>query len=256
VLSSTLGDLIRYLAPSAIGSMLFMAKFANKRNIPIMTDVTQLLSSVVIVTTVAAGLVRPWGRPFKVTDKGVHATRTVVRWRLMFPFAAMAGATVLGILRNASSFSPLYGTDGYAVNVFWSLFNIAVLVLACAICVEAPPRRLTERFRSHERATLRLANGMQVPCEVNDVSLGGARLALGIGSLRADDAGVLTFADGVEAPCALVRTLPGGAAVRFADDAATRRALIKKLFTGAYDNDIREIRLTRVAAAIAHRLAA
>jgi len=255
VISSTIADLIRFLAPSAIGSMLFMGKYADKRNVPIMTDVTQLISSFVIVRTVVTALARPWGRPFKVTNKGVHSQRTVVQWRLMFPFAAMAGATVLGIVRNATSFSPLYGTDGYAVNVFWSLFNVAVLVLACAICVELPRRRMEERFECRERATLRLANGTQVPCEVTDISLGGARLSPMIGSLRADDSGLLTFADGVDAPFAMVRSVAGAAAVRFPDDPSTRRKLIAKLFTGRYDSDVREIKLTRVALALLQRLA-
>jgi PilZ domain-containing protein len=97
---------------------------------------------------------------------------------------------------------------------------------------------------------------MQAPCEVRDISLGGANIALGIGRLRAGDEGVLAFADGVEAPFELVRNLAGGLAVRFDDDAKTRRKLIAKLFTGDYDNDVPQIKVGKVFMAVGKRLAA
>jgi cellulose synthase (UDP-forming) len=256
VISSTIADLIRYLAPATVCSILFMGYFAKKRIIPVMTDVTQLMTSFVIIATVATGLVRPFGHPFKVTAKGVSTNRITVQWRLFLTFAAMALATILGIVINVSQYSPLYGTDGYEVNVFWSLFNIAVLVIACTVCIELPKRRAEERFTSGEAAILRLTSGMQAACEIRDISLSGANLGVPLGRLRADDGGVLIFADGVEAPFEIVRNLEGGLAVRFSSDSTTRRKLIAKLFTGGYDNDVEEIQVTRVLAAVGKRLAA
>lgn len=256
VISSTVGDLFCYLAPSAICSIIFMSFFARKRILPVMTDVTQLISSFAIFSTVLVALVRPWGHPFKVTAKGVATDKVTVQWRLLTPFALMALATIIGVAANISPYAATYGTDGYEVNVFWSLFNVAVLMIACAVCVELPRRRAEERFASGERATIRLSTGMQAPCDVRDISLSGANISLPMGALRADDTGVLAFADGVEAPFRLVRPLPSGLAVRFSDDSATRRKLIAKLFTGGYDNEVPQIKVTRVMAAIGKRLAA
>jgi cellulose synthase (UDP-forming) len=256
VISSTIDDLLRYLAPSVICSLIFMGYYAHKRIIPVMTDVTHLLASFTITATVALALVRPWGHPFKVTAKGVASDRIVVQWGLLAPFAALAVATILGIALNISQYSPLYGTDGYEVNVFWSVFNILVLVIACAVCIELPRRRSEERFESGEQALVRLNTGMQAPCMIRDISLGGANISLGIGRLRANDEGALVFADGVEAPFQLVRELPGGFAVKFAGDAATRRSLIAKLFTGRYANEVPQIRVGKVFTAVGRRLAA
>jgi hypothetical protein len=50
--------------------------------------------------------------------------------------------------------------------------------------------------------------------------------------------------------------LPYGLAVRFSEEADTRRKLIAKLFTGQYDNEVPQIRVTRVMAAIGKRLVA
>jgi cellulose synthase (UDP-forming) len=221
-----------------------------------MTDVTQLLTSFTIVATVAVGLVKPWGHPFKVTAKGISTDRIVVQWRLLLPFSGMAVATIVGVATNVSQYSPLYGTDGYDVNVFWSVFNIAILAIACAVCVELPKRRAEERFQSGETATLRLDNGMQAPCVVRDISIGGANIALGLGRLRADDEGALVFGDGVEAPLQIVRSVPGGLAVRFNDSVETRRKLIAKLFTGGYANEVAQVRIGHVFAAVGKRLAA
>lgn len=256
VISGTLNELLSFLAPYVVCSILFLGFYAHKRIIPIMTDVAQLLTSFTIIATVATALVRPWGHPFKVTAKGISSDRTVVQWRSLLPFAALALATVIGIIRNVSQYSPLYGTDGYEVNVFWSVFNIAVLVIACAVCVEMPRRRMEERFPSREAAMVRISTGMQIPCEVHDISLGGANLALGIGRLRADDEGALVFANGVEASFEQVRNLPHGVAVRFRADAQTRRNLIAKLFTGSYANEVSQIKLRKLFTAVCKRLAA
>jgi cellulose synthase (UDP-forming) len=256
VISSTLNDMLYYLAPMVACSIVFMAAYAHKRIIPVMTDVTQLLTSFTIVATVAGALVRPWGHPFKVTAKGVSSNRVVVQWSLLLPFAALAMATILGVATNVSQYSPLYGTDGYEVNVFWSVFNVAVLVVACAVCVELPKPRAEERFQSGEAAFVRLANGMQAPCVVRDISIGGANLSLGIGQLRTGDEGALVFGDGVEAQFQLVRNLSNGLAVRFSDNVETRRRLIAKLFTGGYANEVPQIKVTRVLAAVGKRLAA
>jgi cellulose synthase (UDP-forming) len=256
VISSTVADLVYYLAPTVVCSILFMGAYADKRIIPVMTDVTQLLTSFTIVATVAVGLVKPWGHPFKVTAKGVATDRIIVQWRLLLPFAGVAVATIVGVATNMSQYSALYGSDGYNVNVFWSVFNIAVLAIACAVCVELPKRRAEERFQSGEAATIRLANGMQAPCVVRDISAGGASLGLGLGQLRADDEGVLVFGDEAEAPFQIVRSIPGGLAVRFNNSVETRRKLIAKLFTGGYANEVTRIQIRHVFAAVGKRMAA
>ena len=256
VISSSIADLLDYLAPTVACSILFMGFYARKRIVPVMTDVTQLLASFAIISTVAVALFKPWGHPFRVTAKGVSSDRVTVRWSLLLPFAALALATVIGVALNISQYSPLYGTDGYEVNVFWSVFNIIVLVIACAVCVELPKRRVEERFQSGEPALVKLTTGMRAPCVVRNISLSGANLVLGIGRLRSGDEGVLEFANGVEAPFKLARNLSGGLAVRFRDDSETRRKLIAKLFTGGYANEVPMIRVSKVFAAVGRRLAA
>jgi cellulose synthase (UDP-forming) len=254
VIASTVDDLVIWLAPSLVSSIIYMGFYANMRVVPVMTDVSQLLTSFAIARTVAVGLVRPFGHPFKVTAKGVSSERITIQWKYLLPFAALALATALGIAINLSRYSPLHGSDGYSVNVFWSIFNIAVLVLACAVCIELPKRRQQERFQSGETATLVLSSGERLPCTVRDISLGGANLAIAVAQVLPGSRGYLEFAHEMLVPFEGLRYLPGGLAVRFADEEETRHKLIAKLFTGGYENEVRKVRLGGVLRSIGQRL--
>lgn len=103
---------------------------------------------------------------------------------------------------------------------------------------------------------VRLGNGLQVPCVVRDISLGGANLAIGFGRLRAEDQGCLVLSNGIEAPFAQVRQAQSGIAVRFRLDKETRRQLIARLFTGGYANEVQQIKLGRLFGSVVRRLAA
>jgi cellulose synthase (UDP-forming) len=254
VISSTIDDLIFWLAPAVVCPILYMGFYARLRIMPVMTDVSQLISSFAILRTVAVGLVRPFGHPFIVTAKGISSEKKIVQWNLLLPFAALALATAVGMAINTSRYSPLYGTDGYSVNVFWSIFNIAVLVLASLTCIELPRHRRDVRFQSAEAATLSLSSGEQLPCTVRDISLGGAKLAVSFQEIATGQKGLLDLGHDFTIPVEAVRTMPGLLAVKFAHDEATRQKLIVKLFTGGYENEIREIRASRVLRIIAQRL--
>lgn len=244
VIDSTIEDLLYWLAPYAVCSIVYMAALARNRVLPVMTDVTQLLSSFVICRTVATALVKPWGHPFKVTAKGVATDGVTVQWGFLMPLLVLAGGTVTGMLANLSPYSPLNGTAGYAVNIFWSIFNVAVLLLAGAVCGELPKRRRSERFASGEAAEIRLPGGIRLACVVRDISLGGARLA-GLDRGMGVGAGNLAFADGLALPFDAVRPVGDDLAVRFPDEPSVRRALIVKLFTGDYDNEVERIRFLK-----------
>ena len=148
VIDANAQDIIYWLAPAAAASMTFMATHGKNRVIPILTDVTQLLSAFAIVGTVAMAIAKPWGHPFKVTAKGGATNNITVQWGVAIPFALMAVATALGVLIHLSPYSPLKIAPGYALNVIWSIASIAMLLLAVHICIEAPRPRLCENPRN------------------------------------------------------------------------------------------------------------
>ena len=257
VINADVDDLLYWLGPPVVAGMTYMAIYGRGLNLPVMTDLTHLLSSLVIVRTVATALVKPWGHAFKVTPKGLSSERVVVQWRLLAPFAAMAAATFLGVLVNSAAFARLHAAPGYSVNVFWSILNIIVLLLVVAVCVELPRRRKEERFVLEEVAALRLPSGAAFPCRVRDMSVGGARIGgLPGWTLAAGEATLLLDQGRLELPCRLLRTIGSDVATQFYDAPATRRALIGYLFTGRFHNEVEKIRAGRVLWQVARRLVA
>ncbi len=250
-------ELLAYLGPSAFGGIVFMSIYSRNRVMPIMTDVTQLLCASTLILTVISGLIRPWGRPFKVTAKGASTQSVTVQWAHLLPFAIMIAGTFAGILMNISQFSALRGTQGYAVNMLWSLYNILFLTIAVTVCIELPRRRSHERFALDECAVIQWADGGQTPCRLHVASLGGAQIKdIHFAPKGAPEAGILLLDGGaIEAPFTPVRPIGHNAlAVRFDLNASTRRALILKLFSGAHRNKVDEINPPRVLFAIGKKL--
>jgi hypothetical protein len=168
-----------------------------------------------------------------------------VQWGIALPFAAMIGATLIGMLLHLPPYSPLRVMPGYSLNVIWSLCSIAVLALAIQICVEPPRRRLNERFASDEPAILALPDNRTISCVVSDLSVGGAQLRSPAGAAEQWNGitpGRLTFVrDGTTLKFQPVRVKAGDLAVKFDDDARTRRLMISKIFTGSYRNGVEHI---------------
>lgn len=241
VIVSTVDDMIYWLAPYLISSMMFMYLFANNKVFPILTDVSHLLCSFSISRTVFTTLFKPYGHPFKVTAKGVSTNGIVVQWNILLPFLVMGAGTLLGIMYNMQSYSSLAGTAGYGINVFWSLFNMMVLTIACMVCVEFPKMRRFERFLSGENATLEI-NGCIVNCVVLDISLGGAKVLLREANFRSVQEGLKIKVNiyDTKIPAKITRFIntETEVAIEFEIDTAMRRFLIAKLFTGNYNNEI------------------
>jgi cellulose synthase (UDP-forming) len=257
VLRATGSDLLYWMAPMFVANLIFMNYLAENRVLPIMTDVTQLLTAFVICRTIVTGLIRPFGRPFKVTAKGLSTSGITIQWRFLWPHAMLAALTILGLLLHVTKFSPAHGVQGYTANVFWSLFNAAMLTLTALACVELPHRRRDERFITSEPVRIRLTGmaALRFPdgefsSNLKDLSLGGAAIKVE-GMLKPADckAGekvsllVYSAADGVvhDLPCQVVSHRGDALTVHFDSDLWIRHTLIRKLFTGAYHHEVERI---------------
>jgi cellulose synthase (UDP-forming) len=223
--------------------------------LPVMTDATQLVAAVALVRTIAVGLARPFGQPFRVTAKGLSTERVTVQWSIMLPLVAVALATFGGIWINIAPTDGAFGRPGFTVNLFWSVFNIMVLAIASAVCVELPRRRRSERFLTTEPGSLVFDSGETLPCRLADLSVAGASLTVAPGAVHIEGAGRLHLAGGIEVPFRAVRTQAERMAVVFDPDPATRRALIRKLYTGHYVPEVEQVKLRAVAAALVAKLA-
>jgi cellulose synthase (UDP-forming) len=248
---STPSELLYWMVPAVVANYAFMTLVSNKRVLPLLTDVSQLLPAVTIVRTVLTTLLRPFGRPFKVTAKGISTSKTTVEWQFFSVFAVLTVLTCFGLCTHISGFNTIRASTGYTLNVLVSLSNVVMLSLAMAACVERPRWRQDERFRSNKRAVVELSSGQTFQAHVHDISVGGARIT-GIetpSSLSGDGELYLPEANLV-LPFSVMNQRTGSLSVRFRLTDKLRRALIIHLFTGDYHNDIEQVRVRRVFAAV------
>ncbi len=253
---ASLSDITFWMGPMVTANFVYMAYLSDKRSLPIVSDVTQVLTAFVICQTVATALLRPFGRPFKVTAKGLSTTRVTVQWKILWPFAAMASAGLVGMLLNVGRFSSAHGDAGYATSVVWTVTNTIVLALAALTCVEVPHRRRDERFSVDEAASIQLnplfnnnecaSCSASVDCIIQDISLGGAAVRCNSGwrELCGPARLILTGGDGelnLSLPFTVVERSGDLLTLSFHTETWIRHALIRKLFTGAYHKEIESI---------------
>jgi cellulose synthase (UDP-forming) len=129
--------------------------------------------------------------------------------------------------------------DANAIIVFWSVYNVVVLLLAMSVCVELPRFR-EERFATSEPVQVFVGDDVFVALLAN-ISIGGARISApspaqvrDVVRLRLDHVG--------EIAARIVHRSDKHFAVEFIDPLKVRDALIRKIFSGRYDQPLRDIR--------------
>jgi cellulose synthase (UDP-forming) len=173
-------DFMAFGMPALIAFWGYGTWVTDRRTLPIFTEVTQIVASLAVTATIISAMVRPFGRPFKVTAKGLDRSRTTVHWKLFGFFFALTLFSQIGAyitISNAAAF------DGNMLfNLCWTvvalIYNLATLVA----CVDRPRLHGEERFPFDKPSGLRFA-GKTLACQLVDISLSGASISCSVASL-------------------------------------------------------------------------
>lgn len=242
-------DGIAHFLPYYFSQITVMAWLSGQRVLPVMTDLSQLLATREILTGVVTGLLRPKGRKFKVTAKGGDRSKTVVQWQMLAMFSALLLATLLGIVRT-------FGTDGAledstAVALYWSWYNMLILIAAIAVCIEKPRMRRNERLRGAEIVAVTVGGHKQL-FKTADLSVGGMRL---LGSIEAATGEPVTIElDDQRVEAKIVRCSNNDFAVEIENSLKARAAMVRHVYSGGLESSVRDIRFGRVARRVLARL--
>lgn len=142
VVNASLTDIVIYYCPYYIAVMATLNWLSKGLFIPVVNDVGQLVAAWPITRAAITGLLSKGPHKFSVTAKGGDRSRVVVQWPLMWPFLILFALTIGGLLVNLRSdflFNHA-GTagDGMVVVMFWTIYNLFVLLVVIAACVERP----------------------------------------------------------------------------------------------------------------------
>ena len=231
--NASVPGVIEYFGPYYILALAALRWVSGGVMLPILQDVSQILGASQIVQAVVAGLIKPEGHKFKVTDKGGDRTRTVIQWPLMRPLAIIFVLTLAGVFFTGATdiqFERDAG-DGKWVVLFWTIYNLVVLAFAMAVCVEVPRAKTVPEIEP-ERARLQLAPGVEASAWLVRLThdeawvRGGPDLVEGR-QLALDIDGIGPM------PATVLRLRPRGAALAIRPDGTQRNRIVIKLHTRA-----------------------
>jgi cellulose synthase (UDP-forming) len=247
---ASLGDAVAHFAPMLVSQVAITTWLGGGRMLPIIADIYQLLIAPEIMTIVAYALIKPSEHEFKVTAKGIQHAGLNVQWRLLARFLAMAAVTVMGVAKVFAFDNTDLIEDGGALSLFWSWYNLAVLMLCCFVCLEQPRRRVDQRFSTNERALIRTA-GLLRAYDIKDISVSGLCLMGQIPDLVGSPATIMIGR--VEVPAVIARKGADEFAISMVGDEA-REAMTRRVYSERYGRPLEYIRPSQVLAGIFHRI--
>lgn len=251
--TASAGEAISHFLPYYAAVMVTLYWATGGLIQPVLTDVSHVLTMPAAIRATITGLLKPRGHRFKVTAKGGRRDRMQVQWGMIARFGLLAGLTVAGMLYGSlADYAPERQAAGStAIVLFWSVYNIVVLLLAMAACVELPRYRREERLATSERVRIWTSDG-PFTAPLADISVSGASI-LAPAPGRHGDVVMLSLDTVGEIAGRIVRASEASFAVEFLDTDRSRDALIRKLYSGAYHEPPRGVQGRRLLGAVIAR---
>ncbi len=248
---TTTKEALYHVLPYFIAHSSIFLWLTERRVLPIMSDLYQLLCATDVLKATVTGLFRPSKQKFKVTAKGGDRSQKFVQWHMLNTFLAYLMITLCGIAATFLFDDAKAVPETAIMALVWSWYNIAVILLACYVCIEQAQRRSGDRFRSDEVVHVK-AGGRLLVLRAYDISVTGMRL---IGEIPGPIGQPVRMQFGnITLNANIVRTTPDGFAVRFETSQDTRVAVMRHLFSGRYSTSVERIRPLQVARAIGVRV--
>ncbi|RVH79008.1 glycosyltransferase family 2 protein, partial [Sinorhizobium medicae] len=142
-------DYVSNQVPLLAAYFLLMFWLTPTRYLPLVSTAVGTFSTFRMLPTVLSSLVRPFGKPFKVTPKGSSNEENSFDAYTFTWIAGFIVVTALGLLINIVPETARIEGSFSAIAALWSGINIVVLIIASLICFEKP-RRLLQAFKLDE----------------------------------------------------------------------------------------------------------
>lgn len=243
------GDLVRFQLPLMASLFLTTRWLVGSHYVPLVSVPASIFASFRLAPTVVASLIKPFGKPFRVTPKGsMSVGGRQVDGVTLTPILITLGLTLMGLLINVTpELAVVPFTEFFPIAVFWSGLNVFALALAALLCIEGPRLRREERFMLREPAVLQWGE-LALPVVLVDASVDGFHVhsdkpwpamspEAGVPSLIVRDVGAVALNT--------VRFWPDRFSGRFVMSDEQRDAMIRKLFSGDYSNQVEHVRSWR-----------
>lgn len=226
---------LHYGMPALFGYWIYSTWVSQRRTLPFFTEVTHALVALPITMTLISAIRSPFGKPFKVTEKGGDRSTVTV----MVGTAAMFGGLTLALavaivlaIDGPGAQTSLPGPDLF--NLIWAGVAMATAFAAFLVCFERPRAAEEERIRLDRPYPTTIRAGEAVAgVEVAWLSAEEAIMSPADAGPITEDAAILLPEAGWVA-CAAHPREPE--VLRLAPTPEQRRALVAFLFSRAPEN--------------------
>lgn len=165
---------LRYGVPALFGQIIFMGWISRSKTLPLFMEASHAITSFAISATLLSAFVKPFGRPFKITDKGGDRSTPRVHSKLAAVFgtvAASSAASIVWAFVSPYAAGEISSLDFF--NLLWAGIAMLIAFVAFVVCFELP--RGDQMFEIVEESHLRFCS-QSVPCRVTGVSMTAIRL--------------------------------------------------------------------------------
>ena len=180
---------MKYGISSLLVFWVYASWISGKRTLPLFTEVTHALTALPVTLTLLQAIRRPFGRPFKVTEKGGDRSRMRVHTPTALFFGVVTVLSGLSVLSTVLAWSaPTDFSEREILNLVWSLVSMTISFVSLLVCIELP------RYGQEEVIDVALDGQYRQAGQTVDVSVGGLsadRVRIpGLNAAQTDDAAV------------------------------------------------------------------
>lgn len=177
IYDANLLEVIAFALPHVIGGFIVTDYLFGRVRWAFVSELYEYMQSIFSMRAISKVLRSPHSPTFLVTPKGETLAAeqvSALAWPFYLLFAVTMASLVMGVWRY------LYfpeQRDIVIITMSWECFNFAIMLGAIGALLERRQRRTTPRVPVSLPAVLH-AGDLSLPCEVLDISVGGARLQL------------------------------------------------------------------------------
>ena len=130
---------LRYGVPALLGQIIYMAWISRSRTLPFFMEATHAVTAFAVTVTLLSAAVKPFGRPFKVTDKGGDRSAHRTHWKLASVFGLISLSSAVSIVWafvSPYAASEISSLDFF--NLLWAGIAMLIAFIAFLVCFELP----------------------------------------------------------------------------------------------------------------------
>ncbi|WP_312365821.1 glycosyltransferase family 2 protein [Ensifer sp.] len=130
---------MKYGISSLLVFWIYGSWISGKRTLPLFTEVTHALTALPATLTLLQAIRSPFGRPFKVTEKGGDRSRMRVHVPTALFFGLVTVLSALSVLQTVLAWSaPTDFSEREILNLVWSLVSMTIAFVSLLVCIELP----------------------------------------------------------------------------------------------------------------------